>query len=81
MPTLTIRDVPVKVVRSLKRQAKKNHRSMEQEVRTILEDRLRLAGERERRLAAMQRIEESWKQQKRPTTAKEVEEWIRQSRP
>jgi plasmid stability protein len=37
MATLTIRNVPTKVVRALKAQAERNHRSMEQEVREIIQ--------------------------------------------
>ena len=37
MATLTIRNVPTKVVRALKAQAERNRRSMEQEVREIIE--------------------------------------------
>ena len=37
MATLTIRNVPTKVVTSLKSLARRNRRSMEQEVRAVLE--------------------------------------------
>ena len=36
--TLTIRNVPLRVVRNLKSIAKRRHRSMEQEVRDLLEE-------------------------------------------
>jgi len=70
MPTLTIRNVPAKVVRALKTLAKRHRRSMEQEVREILELH---AGDR---LAAVAEIESSWSQQKRLPTADEVDSWI-----
>ena len=37
MPTITVRNVPPKVVQSLKALAKRHNRSMEQEVRELLE--------------------------------------------
>jgi plasmid stability protein len=41
--TLTIRNVPLRVVRNLKSIAKRRHRSMEQEVRDLLEEYPKLA--------------------------------------
>ena len=37
MPTITVRNVPARVVQSLKALAKRHKRSMEQEVRELLE--------------------------------------------
>jgi plasmid stability protein len=37
MATLTVRNVSIKVVKSLKALARRNHRSMEQEVRAVLD--------------------------------------------
>ena len=37
MPTITVRNVPPRVVQSLKALAKRHNRSMEQEVRDVLE--------------------------------------------
>jgi len=74
MPTLTVRNVPVKTVRALKAQAKRNGRSMEQELREMIKARVD-------RAAAMAKIEASWAKQTRPTTADEVDAWIRESRP
>jgi len=49
MATLTVRNVPTKVVKSLKTLARRNRRSMEQEVRAVLAqhvgDRLSLLNE------------------------------------
>jgi len=63
MATLTIRKVRPAVVKTLKARAKKNGKSMEQEVREILEqstiDRRKVLDE----------IEESWARQTLPTTA------------
>ena len=74
MATLTIRNVPDKVTKSLKTLARKNHRSMEQEVRDLLE---RHVGDR---LSALKQIEDSWGAQARRTTAEEVEAWIVEGR-
>ena len=70
MPTLTIRNVPTCVVKSLKTLARRRRRSMEQEVREILEAH---AAERESVLA---QIEAGWARQTRRPTAAEVEAWI-----
>ena len=74
MPTLTIRNVPRKVARALKILARKNQRSMEQEIRDILEE---YAGDR---ISALRQIEESWKRQLRRTKADEVDRWKRAGR-
>lgn len=68
--TLTIRNVPLRVVRNLKSLAKRRHRSMEQEVRDLLEE---YVGER---AAVLGQIEASWVNQSRRPTATEVEKWI-----
>jgi plasmid stability protein len=75
MATLTIRNVAPKVVRALKAQAQRNHRSMEQEVREIIE------GQVADRTSAIDQITRSWAAQKGPPTAAEVEAWIREGRP
>ena len=74
MPTLTIRNVPQKVARALKALAEKNQRSMEQEIRNILEEH---AGDR---ISALRQIEESWKRQLRRPKADEVNRWKRAGR-
>lgn len=70
MATLTIRNVPDKVAKSLKTLARKNHRSMEQEVREIINEHV---GER---LSVLDQIEAAWVKQTRRPTAAEVEGWI-----
>lgn len=70
MATLTIRDVPATVVRSLKALAKRRHRSMEQEVRELLEVHVA-----ERR-SLLDQIEAAWAGQTRRPTAREVDDWI-----
>lgn len=70
MPTLTIRNVPAPVVRSLKGLARRRRRSMEQEVRELLE-----AHVSERR-SIIEQIEASWDRQTRRPTADEINEWI-----
>jgi plasmid stability protein len=75
MPTLTIRNVPPKVVTALKAQAKQNHRSMEQEVRVLLE------GFVSDRASVLTQVRESWDRQLRRPDAAEVQAWLDASRP
>lgn len=70
MATLTIRDVPARVVRGLKALAKRRNTSMEQEVRELLEDYVT------ERSSVLKQIESSWKKQKRRPTAGEIDSWI-----
>ncbi|HEX7476197.1 MAG TPA: hypothetical protein VF331_00175 [Polyangiales bacterium] len=73
--TLTIRNVPLRVVRTLKSIAKRRHRSMEQEVRDLLEE---YVGERS---AVLKQIEASWESQSRRPSAAEIEKWIAAGKP
>jgi plasmid stability protein len=75
MPTLTIRNVPVRVVRSLKALARRRRRSMEQELRELLEEHVA-----ERR-SVLEQIEAGWSRQGRRPTAAEIDEWIGTGRP
>jgi plasmid stability protein len=70
MATLTIRNVRPAVVRSLKALARKSHRSMEQQVRELLEDYVA-----ERR-SVLEQIEAGWAAQPRRPTAEQVDTWI-----
>jgi len=70
MATLTIRNVRPSVVRSLKALARRSRRSMEQEVRELLEDYVA------ERSAILEQIEAGWATQSRGTTAEEVDDWI-----
>ena len=70
MATLTVRNVPTKVVKSLKTLARRNRRSMEQEVRAVLEQHV---GDR---LALLDEVEQSWARQTRRPKPREVEAWI-----
>jgi plasmid stability protein len=74
MPTLTIRNVPSKIVKSLKALARRSNRSMEQEVRALLEEHV---GERE---ALLEQIEDAWARQTRRPSADEIDEWVRTGR-
>jgi len=74
MPTLTIRNVPAKVVRSLKSLARRRQRSMEQEVRELIE------GHVAERRSVIEQIEAGWSRQTRRPTADEVDAWIRAGR-
>jgi plasmid stability protein len=75
MPTLTIRNVPPKVMAALKAQAKQHHRSMEQEVRSLLE------GFVSDRASVLTQVRESWDRQLRRPDAAEVQAWLDASRP
>ena len=74
MATLTIRNVPTKVVKSLKMLARRHQRSMEQEVRAVLEQHV---GDRR---AVLDEIERSWTRQARRPKAHEVDAWIQAGR-
>ncbi|HEX4565464.1 MAG TPA: hypothetical protein VH138_02490 [Vicinamibacterales bacterium] len=74
MATLTIRNVPPAVVRSLKTLARRHGRSMEQEVRDVIEEHV---IERE---AVLAQIEASWGDQRRRPTAAEVDRWLETGR-
>jgi hypothetical protein len=70
MATLTVRNVPTRIVKSLKTLARRNRRSMEQEVRAVLEQHV---GDR---LALLAEIEQSWTRQARRPKPREIEAWI-----
>ena len=70
MPTLTIRNVPEKIVKSLKRLARRGRRSMEQEVRNLLE--MHVAE----RMSVLDQIESGWAKQARRPNAREIDTWI-----
>jgi len=73
MATLTIRNVPEDVVERIKNAAAHQGRSMEQEVRLVLESRYRSKGD------ILRRIEERW-QELPKASPEEVEAWIREGR-
>lgn len=75
MATLTIRNVSPRLVKSLKQLARQRRRSMEQEVRDLLEESV---GER---VSVLEQIEASWNKQKRRPSPSEVERWITAGRP
>ena len=70
MATLTIRNVQPSVVKSLKSLARKKRRSMESEVRKLLEE---YVADRSSTLAE---IEAAWAAQSSRPTAKQVDNWI-----
>jgi len=74
MATLTVRNVPAKVVKSLKTLARRNRRSMEQEVRSVLEQHV---GDRR---ALLTEVERSWTRQARRPKARELDAWIAEGR-
>ena len=74
MATLTIRNVPARVVRGLKALAKRRNTSMEQEVRALLEEHVT------ERLSVLKEIEASWEQQSRRPSSREIDSWINAGR-
>ncbi len=70
MGTLTIRNVRPRLMKSLKSLARKNRRSMEQEVRELLEEHLADRG------SILEQIETAWATQRRRPTARQVDRWI-----
>ncbi len=70
MPTLTIRNVPAGTVDTLKALARRHGRSMEQEVRDLLDA---YAAERQ---SVLEQIAEGWAQQTRRPTAEEIDRWM-----
>jgi plasmid stability protein len=70
MATLTIRNVPTRVVRSLKALAKRRNTSMEQEIRELLEEHVMERG------SVLKQIEASWTRQSRRPSAEEIDSWI-----
>jgi plasmid stability protein len=72
--TITVRNIPDEVVEMIKNRARRNRRSMEQEVRSMLSSAVH---DRE---AAMNRIEALWKKQNRPISKEEVDAWLKRAR-
>ena len=70
MATLTIRNVPARVVRALKALAKRRNTSMEQEVRELLEEHVA------EHTSVLKQIEASWGKQRRRPSAREIDGWI-----
>ena len=73
MATITVRNIPEEVIAMIKNRARRNKRSMDQEIRTILSE---VVLDRER---ATKRIESLWQQQKRPISKEEVDAWLRKA--
>jgi plasmid stability protein len=74
MATLTIRNVPARVVRSLKALAKRRNTSMEPEIRELLEEHVM------ERASVLKQIEASWTRQSRRPSAEEIDSWINAGR-
>lgn len=74
MATLTIRNLEPDLVKRLKIRAKQNGRSMEQEAREILGQRLASRGE------VLSEMRAYWSEIPNPPSASEVDGWIRQGR-
>jgi plasmid stability protein len=74
MATLTIRNVPARVVRGLKALAQRRNTSMEQEVRELLEEHVA------ERSSLLKQIETGWDNQSRRPSAREIDDWINAGR-
>lgn len=74
MATLTIRNVPEDVVERLKRVAKNKGRSMEQELRELLQARY------PSRAQVLEDVRERWKTLP-PVSAEEIDSWIEEGQP
>jgi plasmid stability protein len=74
MATLTIRNVPARIVRGLKALAKRRNTSMEQEVRELLEEHVA------ERSSLLKQIETGWERQPRRPSAREIDDWINAGR-
>jgi len=74
MATLTIRNVPARVVRGLKALAQRRNTSMEQEVRELLEEYVA------ERSSLLKQIEAGWDRQTRRPSAREIDDWINAGR-
>ena len=68
--TLTIRNVPMRIVRGLKSLARRRGQSMEQEVRDLLEAHVA------ERSSVLKQIEAAWPRQSRRPSAAEIDSWI-----
>jgi plasmid stability protein len=73
--TITVRNVPMKVMRSLKALARRHNQSMEQEVRELLESHVA------ERLGVLEQIEEARQRQAKRPTAADIDAWIGSGRP
>ena len=71
MATITVRNLPARVVDSLKARAKLNGKSMEQQVREILE-----ANAMDRQEIFRYIEKELWPKIENPPTKEEIDEWI-----
>jgi plasmid stability protein len=74
MATITIRNVPTRVVRGLKALAKRRRTSMEQEVRELLEEYVT------ERSSLLKQIESTWERQVRRPSAQEIDSWVKAGR-
>ena len=85
MATLTLQNVPENLVERIQSTADHNQRSMEQELRALIESRFaskekvsaRSDGSKDE---ALRRIRERWKDLPE-TKPEEIEEWLKEGRP
>ncbi|HEY7790651.1 MAG TPA: hypothetical protein VIC33_09085 [Vicinamibacterales bacterium] len=70
MPTLTIRDIPPRLLRTLKSLAKHHGRSVNEQVLLLLDESA------EDRLSALRQIEAGWQEQARRPEPGDIDTWI-----
>jgi len=73
MASITIRNLPEDMIKRLKSAAKRSGRSMEQEIRVLLEQRYR------KKDVILERMRERWNRLPAPS-AKEVKKWLEEGR-
>jgi len=75
MPTITVRTVPPEIVASLEAPTKRHHRSMEQEVRDLLEGYVAELG------ANLDHVKAGWQAPAPRPTADEIDAWMAVGQP
>lgn len=75
MATITIRNLPDQTIEAIKEAAAGNGRSMEEELRSFLRSNYLNRPE------MIRAVENSWREQARPTKPEEIEAWKRMGRP
>ena len=84
MATLTLQNVPENLVERIQSTADRNRRSMEQELRAMIESRFagkeQVPARSEVSNEALRRIRERWKDLPE-TKPEEIEKWLKEGRP
>jgi hypothetical protein len=70
MPSLTVKNIPPRLLRTLKSLARHHNRSLDEQVLALLEEAA------EDRLSALRQIEAGWHEQSRRPEPGEIDAWI-----